>query len=85
MEQILAGVVRRWSGVASTTSTMVAPSAMVQRSPCDGCVLRDEQRAVALFGVVAAWTASWARVMWISTMEIGQLLDCRGGVESVCI
>ena len=47
--------------------------------------MMEESRMAALFGVVGAWTASWARVMWISTMEIGQLLDCRGGVESVCI
>ena len=45
----------------------------------------DELGAVVLFGVVAAWTASWARIMWISTMDMGQLLDCRDGFGSVCI
>ena len=85
MERILAGVVRRWSGVASTASTTVALGGMVHRSLGDGCVLMDEHRAVALFGDVAAWTASWARIMWISTMDMGQLLDCRDGFGSVCI
>ena len=59
MKQSLAGVVRRWSGVASTTSTMVALSGMVQRSLGDGCVLMDGHRAVPLFGSMAVSTADW--------------------------
>ena len=53
MERILAGVVRRWSGVASTASTTVALGGMVHRSLGDGCVLMDEHREVVLFGDLA--------------------------------
>ena len=71
MKQSLPGVVRRWSSVASTASTMVALGGMVQRSLGDGCVLMDEHREVVLFGDLAIWTVSWARIMWISTIDMG--------------
>jgi hypothetical protein len=60
LEQVLAGMVGRWSGVASTAMTTAGPDSMVRRGVSGGRVMMDVRRAVALSGAMVASTAGYA-------------------------